>query len=134
MICLLSKDSCCSSVSVLFDRHVRRYFGEHGVDLIARFQGSAARDLAPRGRRRKLELQRLRVEQTHVGDGVARIRDVVPRQADNGELVTMRSEWNLLTKRQASGAIKHHFVVAAHDPVTGDKLARPAGTAQFVTD
>src|SRR5690349_3308237 len=77
------------------DRHVRRYFGEDGVDLIARFQGSAARDLAPLCWWGKLELQCLGVEQSHVGDGIAGIGNVVPRQAHNAELVTMRSEWNL---------------------------------------
>ena len=73
----------------------------------------AARDFAPLGRRRELELKLLRVAQGDVGHRIAGRRDLVLHQADDRELVAARAERHLLAEREAGAAIDDHFIVTA---------------------
>ena len=103
----------------LLDRNIGRHLGDDGIDLIVGFQRSAARNLAPLGRRREFELQVLRVKQSDVANGIAGRREFVPHQADDGEVMTVRAQRHFLAEREAGGAIDDHFVMAAHNVAPG---------------
>ena len=139
MTYLLSKFSCCvlrergevlparERGGDLLDRNIGRHLGDDGIDLVVGFQRPAARDLAPLGRRRELELQLLRVVQGDVADGIAGRREFVAHQADDGELVTVRAQRHFLAERKAGGAVDDHFVMAADNVAPGESLRGPPG-------
>ena len=118
----------------LVDWNVGRYLGDDGIDLIGSLQCSSARDLAPPGRRGKLELQRLCVVQGDIGHGIAGGGDLVAHQADDGEFVAVRPERHLLAECESGRAVDDHFVMAAHDVAPCDERPRPARPAQLETD
>ncbi len=143
---LLSRVSCCACVSVVrcfqrasavgdfVDPDIGRHLGDDGIDLVVGLHAAAARGLAPLGRRRKLELQRLRVVQGDVADRIAGGGHLIAHQADDRELVAVRAERHLLADRQAGGTVDDHLVMIAQDVAAGDELARPAGPAGLIAD
>ena len=118
----------------LVEGDVGRYLGDHRIDLIGRLQCCSACDLAPPGRRGKLELQCLGVAQGDVGHGIAGGCNFVAHQADDGKFVPVRPERHLLPECEPGRAVDDHFVVAAHDVAPCDELPRPARPAQLETD
>ena len=104
------------------------------IDLVVGCQPAAARELAPRRWRSRLELQDLRVAQGDVGHGIAGRRDLVAHQADHRELVPARAQRHFLAERQAGGAINDRFIMAAQDVAPGRKLMGAAGPARLEAD
>ena len=118
----------------LLDRNVGRYLGDDGIDLIVGLQRAAARGLAPRGRRRQLELQSLRVAQGNVADGIAGRGHLFAHQADDGELVAVRAERHLLAELETGGAVDDHLIMVAQDFAPRHQLAGAAGPARLEAD